>query len=178
MKNYELVCIFDPQVGDQQFDQIVEKYQKYLEQNGAEIAHIDQWGLRRLAYTSVSLKGRQQGYYVLYQFGGEPEVIDPLERELKLDEEVLRHLVVDAGREFMRVPQLPSENELFSSSRGRDRDRDRDRDRGRGPADRSEERPRPPAAEGDAPAAAESENGGEEAASAAEENLQEEPAET
>ncbi len=142
MRNYELVCILDPQAGEQEFDQVIEKYKDYLEKNGAEIAHLERWGMRKLAYTSVSMKRRQQGYYVLYQFKAEPDVIDPLEQELKLEEAVLRYLVVVAGKEFIHVPTLPSDTELFDQGprrhdgrppyggdrdRGRDRDRDRDR---------------------------------------------------
>jgi small subunit ribosomal protein S6 len=135
MRNYELVCILDPQVGDQEFEQVIDKYKDYLEQNGAEIAHIERWGMRKMAYTSVSLKHRQQGYYVLYQFSGEPTLIDPLEQELKLEDAVLRYLVVVADKEFIRMPTLPSDAELFDQGpRGRDRDDRRpygDRDVGR-----------------------------------------------
>lgn len=150
MRNYELVCILDPQVGEQEFDQVIEKYKDYLEKNGAEIAHLERWGMRKLAYTSVSMKRRQQGYYVLYQFRAEPEVIDPLEQELKLEEAVLRYLVVVAGREFIHVPTLPSDTELFDQgprrhdgrpSYGGDRDRGRDRDRDRPARAESSDRP-------------------------------------
>ena len=110
MKNYELVCILDPQVGDGKFDEVVEKYEKYLERNGAEIAYIDRWGLRQLAYTSPSLKKRRQGYYVLYQFSADPALIRPLEDDLRLDEGVLRHLVVSVQGDFIRVPQLAPES--------------------------------------------------------------------
>lgn len=142
MRNYELVCILDPQVGDQEFEQVIDKYKDYLEQNGAEIAHIERWGMRKLAYTSVSLKYRQQGYYVLYQFSGEPTLIDPLEQELKLEDAILRYLVVVADKEFIRMPTLPSDAELFDQGpRGRDRDDRRpygDRDEGRDRPERAE----------------------------------------
>ena len=55
MKNYELVCIFDPQVGEGQFEQAVERYKTYITDNGGEIVNVDLWGLRRMAYTSQSL---------------------------------------------------------------------------------------------------------------------------
>ena len=86
MRNYELVCILDPQAGEGQYDQLVEKYEALLEENGGQVARIDNWGLRRLAYTSSSLKNRHQGYYVLYQFSAEPTAIEGLEQTLKLDE--------------------------------------------------------------------------------------------
>ena len=123
MKNYELVCILDPQFGDRYFDETIERYENHLKSNGAEIANIDRWGLRKLAYTSISLKKRRQGYYVLFQFAAESELIIPLEQQLKLDEGVLRHLVVAVKGDFLRVPQLLSEDTVLGEMSPR-RDRD------------------------------------------------------
>ncbi len=108
-KNYELVCILDPQLGEKQFDGAVAKYENLLKANGAEVAHIDRWGLRKLAYTSVKMKKRQQGYYVLFQFAGEPDLLGALHRDLKLDEGVLRYQIVAVKGEFLRVAQLPAD---------------------------------------------------------------------
>ena len=140
MKNYELVCIIDPQIGDARFGEVAEKYEKYLKSGSTEVAHTEHWGLRKLAYSSASLKKRQQGYYVLFQFTADPTSISALERELALDEEVLRHLVVGVQGEFLRVPQLLPESALFPERPSRDSFRRDNRD-GR---ERQEERPRRP----------------------------------
>ncbi len=138
MKNYELVCILDPQIGDGRFGEVAEKYEKYLKSGSAEVAHTDHWGLRKLSYSSASLKKRQQGYYVLFQFTADPTSISALERELSLDEEVLRHLVVGIQGEFLRVPQLLPESALFPERPSRDSFRRDNRDGREG----QEERPR------------------------------------
>ena len=142
MRNYELVCILDPQAGEGQYDQLVEKYEALLEEHGGEVVQTDNWGLRRLAYTSSSLKNRLQGYYVLYQFSAEPTAIEGLEQTLKLDEVVLRYLVTAVEGEFIHVPELAADNfleEAFArSARGpRDRGGGPHRDY-RGPRDRDE----------------------------------------
>lgn len=129
-KKYELVCILDPQVGESQLPALVEKYEKQLETSGAEVAHIDRWGLRKMAFTSVGLRRRQQGYYVLYQFTASPEVMPAVEEALKLDEGVLRYLLVGVKDAFVRVPQLaPEDVFIFKDTRpprgGRGRFRDR-----------------------------------------------------
>ena len=156
MRNYELVCILDPQAGEGQYEQVVEKYEAHLEENGGQVARIDNWGLRRLAYTSTSLKNRHQGYYVLYQFSAEPTAIEGLEQTLKLDEAVLRYLVTAVEGEFIHVPQLAADNfleEAFARPARGPRDRGgsyRDRD-SRGPRDRDRAEARGPAAENEAP---------------------------
>jgi small subunit ribosomal protein S6 len=153
MKNYELVCILDPQVGEGQYEQAIEKYETYIKENGGEITQIDDWGLRRLAYTSASLKNRRQGYYVIFQFTVEQTMIDALEQTIKLDDGVLRYLLTGVDGDFIHVPQLVADNfleEAFARpARGpRDRDRGgprRDRD-DRGSRDREDRPPRVAAA--------------------------------
>jgi small subunit ribosomal protein S6 len=108
-KNYELVCILDPQLGEKQLEDEVTKYETFLKGKDAEVAHIDRWGMRKLAYSSVAMKRRQQGYYVLFQFTGEAGLLDALHRELKLDEGVLRYQIVAVKGAFLRVPQLPAD---------------------------------------------------------------------
>ena len=157
MKNYELVCIFDPQVGEGQFEQAVERYKAYITDNGGEIVNVDLWGLRRMAYTSQSLKNRRQGYYVLYQFTAEPTFVEPMEQSMKLDDELLRHLVIAVEDEFIRVPQLMPEDYLKEQLAPSRRER-----LGR-PGDRPDRGPRR-----EAPAAEASE--GEDAAEAGDDN--------
>lgn len=153
MRNYELVCILDPQAGEGQYEQLVERYEALLEENGGQVVQIDNWGLRRLAYTSSSLKNRHQGYYVLYQFAAEPTAIEGLEQTLKLDEVVLRYLVTAVEGEFIHVPELAADNflaEAFARPARGPRDRGgphrdsrgpRDREVARGPAPERREAP-------------------------------------
>lgn len=143
MRNYELACILDPQVGEGQYDQLVEKYEALLEENGGEVVRIDNWGLRRLAYTSTSLKNRLQGYYVLYQFSAEPTALEGLEQTLKLDEAMLRYLVTAVEGEFIHVPELAADNfleEAFARPARGPRDRGGPHRDSRGPRDRDETR--------------------------------------
>ena len=139
-KKYELTCVFDPQAGDSGFEALVEKYEGLLKSGGAEVAAVDRWGLRKLAYSSVGFKRRQQGYFALFQFTAEAGLVDQVQQELKLDDSVLRHLVVAVTGEFLRVPQLAPENVYIytredrgGSRFGRGR-RDRDGSERRGPA--------------------------------------------
>ena len=100
-------------------------------------------GLRRLAYTSSSLKNRLQGYYVLYQFSAEPTAIEGLEQTLKLDEVVLRYLVTAVEGEFIHVPELAADNfleEAFARPSRGPRDRGGPHRDSRGPRDRDEAR--------------------------------------
>ena len=138
VKKYEMVILIDPQVGDNQIETTIQGYKQRLEDANAEVLHVDHWGLRKLAYTSAALQGRQQAFYALYQFSGPPELIEPLEVAMKLDEAVLRHLFLSVDGEFLRIPQLAPENvyiynppERPRERRGPRRDRDDERSEGR-----------------------------------------------
>ncbi len=147
MKKYELVCIFDPQIGEGMFEQASERYSNYISENGGEVVNTDVWGLRRMAYTSTALRNRTQGFYVVLQFQADPSLIENIEKEMKLDTELLRHLVVVVDGEFLRVPELVPESYLMEQvapprrdtrggrpggdrgGRGRDDNRNSSRDR-------------------------------------------------
>ncbi len=135
VKKYELVCVLDSQLEDEGFESMVTKLEGRLADTGAEVVNIDRWGLRKLAYTSVSMKRRQQAYYVLYQFTAPVGAFDDLQRELMLDESVLRHLLVAVDGEFMRVPQLESDTVYIHT-----RDDRHFRGRGRGRFERHDQR--------------------------------------
>jgi small subunit ribosomal protein S6 len=64
---------------------------KVILDRGGEVKDVDQWGRRRLAYP---IRRFQDGFYAVFHFVSEPTDIRPLERNLDLAEDVLRHLVV------------------------------------------------------------------------------------
>tara|TARA_B100001094_G_scaffold318514_1_gene362200 strand:+ start:524 stop:1042 length:519 start_codon:yes stop_codon:yes gene_type:complete len=123
MKKYELVCIFDPQIGEGMFEQASDRYSNYISENGGEVINTDVWGLRRMAYTSTALRNRTQGFYVVHQFQADPSLIEIIEKEMKLDTELLRHLVVVVDGEFLRVPELVPEAYLMEQVAPPRRDR-------------------------------------------------------
>jgi small subunit ribosomal protein S6 len=88
VKAYEIVYIFDSQVPE---ERIQEKLDRYHTQLGGEITALDQWGRRQLAFP---IRKRTAGHYVVAQFRAEAEALPEFERLLKLDEELLRYLIV------------------------------------------------------------------------------------
>jgi len=116
MRNYELVLILDAQLGENSFEGVITRYEKQLTSTGGQMVNIDRWGLRKLAYP-ITKKRRNQGFYVLYQFIGEPAQLGPLEEVLKVDEDVMRHMVTAVPGECMRIPQLAPEGEILGATR-------------------------------------------------------------
>lgn len=92
MKDYEVVYIFDTQLPEERVNEKLERYHAQLSADGtAEITATDHWGRRQLAYP---IKKSTGGYYVVTQFRAMPETLPEYERLLKLDDDLLRYLVV------------------------------------------------------------------------------------
>ncbi len=92
MKDYEVVYIFDTQLPEERVNEKLERFHQQLTAAGAgTITAVDHWGRRQLAFP---IKKRTGGYYVVTQFQTDPQSLPEYERLLKLDEDLLRYLVV------------------------------------------------------------------------------------
>lgn len=89
-KKYELMVIVDPDIGEKAVKEHFDRLRKNMGELHGEVVYEDEWGLRDLAYR---IKKRDRGYYIVLDFMLEPENIRELDRKLRLDLEVLRHMI-------------------------------------------------------------------------------------
>jgi len=104
VREYELVLVVSPDVGDEGFPATVERVSKFINDRGGAVKEVDQWGRRRLAYP---IKRFTEGFYAVTHFSLEPTQVRALEGNLDLAEDVLRHLVV--RQDEVRVPEAQKE---------------------------------------------------------------------
>lgn len=91
MRTYELMFIVRPELEEEAVDALVERVQQIMTANGGQVEKVDRMGRRRLAYP---IQKHREGHYVLIHAGLEREAMAELERNLKLSEDVIRHLLV------------------------------------------------------------------------------------
>ena len=92
MKNYEVVYIFDTAVGEDKITEKLTRFHELLTASGeGQITATDVWGRRQLTYP---IKKKNAGLYVIVQFSAPQDALPEFERLLKLDEDLLRYLVV------------------------------------------------------------------------------------
>jgi small subunit ribosomal protein S6 len=91
MRLYEVVYILDPVLEESAVTGKLEKFHELATAHGGEVSAVDHWGNRQLAYP---IRKHTTGYYVVAQFTAKPDALPEFERLLKLDEEVLRYLLV------------------------------------------------------------------------------------
>lgn len=90
IKNYEAVIILKGTFTNEEYQEALEKVKKYMK-DLIEIEKVEKIGLKRLAY---EVKQNSQGYYVVIYFKSKVENIKELERFFRIDENVLKFIIV------------------------------------------------------------------------------------
>ena len=88
---YETMYILRPDMGDEAVDQVIEKYQSLLRENGAQVAETQHRGKRRLAY---EIQKQREGIYIQMNYECDGSQIAVLERAMRLSDEVIRYLTI------------------------------------------------------------------------------------
>lgn len=94
MRDYELMTIHRPDLAEADVESKVGELESYLSTAGCSVTKRDLWGKRRFAYEIDHIT---EGYYTVFEFQGEADAIDSLDRMLSLSDEVLRHKIVRPG---------------------------------------------------------------------------------
>ncbi|MCZ0858316.1 30S ribosomal protein S6 [Actinomyces israelii] len=87
MRHYEIMIILEPETDERTIAQSLEKLLQVVPSNGGTVDKIDIWGKRRLAY---DIKKKSEGFYVVVDMTTAPETAQELDRQLGLNESVLR----------------------------------------------------------------------------------------
>ena len=86
---YEILLIFDPRPTDEDVAALLTRLGENLKGLGAEVGKMESWGKRRLTY---EIRKQREGTYAVIEAAAEPAVVKEFERQLRLNEQVLRFL--------------------------------------------------------------------------------------
>ena len=89
LNHYETVFILTPVLSEAQMKEAVTKFKDFLQAEGAKVVHEENWGLRKLAYP---IQKKTTGFYQLFQFDAEPQLVAKLEISFRRDERIIRFL--------------------------------------------------------------------------------------
>lgn len=93
MRKYELMLIIDPTIEEKEVNASLEKYLNVVTSDGGSVDNVDVWGRRRLTY---DIQKKSEGTYVVVNFTSTPATAKELDRQLGLNESVLRTKVLRA----------------------------------------------------------------------------------
>ena len=93
MREYELAFIVNPNIEGEGVTQVVDKVSQLIKTGNGEVASIDVWGRRSLAY---AIKDYKEGTYILLKTTMPPASLSEFERELKLTDQIIRYMLIKA----------------------------------------------------------------------------------
>lgn len=91
MRHYELMVILDPNLDERTVVPSLDTFLNVVRNDGGKVDGVDIWGKRRLAY---EIAKHSEGIYAVIDLNAEPKTVTELDRQLKLNESVLRTKVL------------------------------------------------------------------------------------
>lgn len=115
MPYYETVFIARQDIAAPQVDALADTFQKAIEGLGGKVSKRESWGLRNLAFR---IKKNRKGHYVLLNIDGPPVAIQEMERQMRINEDILRYLTVRV-EQLEEGPSVMMQNRHSSDERPR-----------------------------------------------------------
>jgi len=91
MRHYEVMVILDPDLEERAVSPLIEIFLSVVREGNGKVEKVDTWGRRRLAY---EIKKKPEGIYSVIDLQAEPAVVKELDRQMNLNESVLRTKVL------------------------------------------------------------------------------------
>ena len=112
MSYYESVFITRQELGNKEIEKLIQSLKKVLEKNEASIVSTEFWGLRNLAY---KIEKNKKGHYVMMQIEGSGKAIEELERNMRIDENIIRYLSLKIDK-ISDIPSIMVKKTLENST--------------------------------------------------------------
>ena len=93
MRKYEVMIIIDPDTDERQVPGTLDNYLKVITDAGGSVENVDIWGKRRLAY---EIRKKPEGIYAVVNLTAEPAAVQELDRQLGINESIMRTKVLRA----------------------------------------------------------------------------------
>jgi len=107
MSFYENTLITRQDLPKSELDKIKEKYSDLINNNSGKVVKIEEWGLLNLAR---KIKRYNKGFYIHYKFEGNKETLNEINKKIKIDDLIIRHLIV-------KYKNLDTKNEYFKKEK-------------------------------------------------------------
>ena len=91
MAFYENTIVAKQDLGEKDLKVIKEKYNEVINNSSGKVLKIEEWGLLNLA---KKIKNYKKGFYIHYKFEGDGKTLNEIEKKVKIDSSVIRHLTV------------------------------------------------------------------------------------
>lgn len=102
MRHYETIIIIKPNAGEADVKAKIDKVTGVINSFHGNVVKVDNWGLKKLAYL---INKEQQGIYVYFEYASAPETIAELERQLRIDDTILKYISIKINDVYTPRPE-------------------------------------------------------------------------
>ena len=115
MRRYETFVIVDPDLSQEQREQVIQRVEELITQMDGFLVFTDDWGERKLAY---DIKKRSRGYYVRFDYCGLSPLVNEIERFFRIDDRALKYMTVllDKVVDLEKIKEEKAEAESKAAS--------------------------------------------------------------
>ncbi|MFO8028337.1 MAG: 30S ribosomal protein S6 [Cyclonatronaceae bacterium] len=106
---YEVTFVINPVLEEEQVKEVKDGFESFIAKKGAEIDEVDEWGIKRLAY---EIDGKNSGYFVNAYFQAPGTIVSELERYFKLQENILRNIILKYDNKMLKHRELQKKGKL------------------------------------------------------------------
>ena len=106
MAFYENTIVAKQDLAEKELKTLKDKYNEIINKSSGKVIKIEEWGLLNLA---SKIKNYKRGFYIHYKFEGNKDTLDEIEKKIKVDNTIIRHLTV-------KYKKLDTENEFFKKT--------------------------------------------------------------
>ena len=107
MSFYENTLIAKQDLPTSELKKIKEKYNDIINKNSGKVVKIEEWGLLNLA---TKIRKYNKGFYIHYKFEGNKNTLNEIDKKIKIDSSIIRHLLV-------KYKKLDTKNEYFKKEK-------------------------------------------------------------
>ena len=107
MAFYENTIVAKQDLGEKEIKTIKDKYNELINNSSGKVVKIEEWGLMNLAN---KVKNYKKGFYIHYKFEGSKETLNEIDKKIRVDNSILRHLTV-------KYKKLDTKNEFFKNKK-------------------------------------------------------------
>ena len=107
MSFYENTLVAKQDLPKAELEKIKEKYTDLINNNSGKVIKIEEWGLLNL---TRKIKRHNKGFYIHYKFEGNKKTLNEIDKKVKIDSSIIRHLLV-------KYKKLDTENEYFKKEK-------------------------------------------------------------
>ena len=106
MAFYESIFIAKQELADSEIKNTITSLKEIIEKNGSKLVDTESWGLRNLAY---KIEKNKKGHYVVLKIDGNGNTLHELERNMRIDENIIRYLSIKT-KEINKEPSILAKN--------------------------------------------------------------------